>query len=250
MEAARGPSLCHPRRDPSRAPHRLGPGAPPSLNSLVGFLAGLPVWLVYLVLGTGAALENLVPPVPADTFVLLGGFIAARGVGEPVWVFLATWGANVASALAVWGAGRRYGVSFFREGAGRHVLHEGQLERVRTFYERWGVWAIFFTRFVPALRAVVPAFAGVGGMPFLRVALPLSVASAIWYGALVWLGATAGRNLDTILEWLSNANRVLLGLGFLLSLAVGLWWWRTRKGRGEEREEGEGEAGDGEEGEP
>lgn len=203
------------------------------MSSILGFLAGLPVWLVYVVLGVGAALENLVPPVPADTFVLLGGFLAARGVGEPVWVFVVTWSANVASALAVWGAGRRYGVSFFREGAGRHVLHEGQLDRVRAFYDRWGVSAIFLTRFIPGLRAVVPAFAGVGGMPFLRVALPLSVASAIWYGALTWVGAVAGRNLDTILEWLSGVNRALLGVAVVLFVAVGVWWWRTRKERKE-----------------
>lgn len=198
------------------------------MDSILGFFTGLPGWLAYLVLGAGAALENVFPPIPADTFVLLGGFLAARGLGHPVGVFFATWGANVLSALGVWWAGRRYGESFFRRGLGRHVLHEGQMDRVRGFYERWGVWAIFLTRFLPGLRAVVPAFAGVSRMAFLRVALPLAAASALWYGALTWLGAIAGRNLDTIREWLSEVNLALALVAAALAVAIGVWWWRTR----------------------
>lgn len=201
------------------------------MESILEFLTGLPGWLAYLVLGGGAAMENVFPPIPADTFVLLGGFLAARGLGHPVGVFFVTWGANVASALVVWWAGRRYGEPFFQEGLGRHLLHQGQLERVRSFYERWGIWAIFLTRFLPALRAVVPAFAGVGRMSFLRVALPLAGASAIWYGALTWLGTVAGRNLDAIRAWLSDVNLVLAAVAAAIFLAVGIWWWRTREGK-------------------
>ena len=41
------------------------------MEQVLSTLAGLPPPLVYAVLGLGAALENLVPPVPADTFVVL-----------------------------------------------------------------------------------------------------------------------------------------------------------------------------------
>ena len=36
----------------------------------------LPPALIYIAIGVGAAVENIVPPVPADTFVLLGAFLA------------------------------------------------------------------------------------------------------------------------------------------------------------------------------
>lgn len=201
------------------------------MNWLFDLLEPLAPALLYTVLGVGAALENVVPPVPADTFVLLGGFLAALGKAGVWWVFLATWGGNVCSALVVFALGRRYGRPFFEKGWGRWLLNPRQLERVRGFFDRWGFFAIFFTRFLPGFRAVVPVFAGVSRQPFVPVAVPLVTASALWYGALVWLGATAGRNLDRVLRWLQGVNTWLLAVTALLALAVGVWWWRSRHPR-------------------
>lgn len=198
------------------------------MSQVLGFFTGLSPFLVYVVLGAGAALENVFPPVPADTFVVLGGFLAAQGRADAVGVFLVTWGANVVSALAVYGLGRRYGRGFFRGGLGRHLLRPHQFERLQGFYDRWGHWAIFFTRFLPGFRAVVPVFAGVTHQRFLPVAIPILVASGIWYGFLTWLGAVTGRNLGTIMGWLGNVNRTLLAIAVLLALAVGFWWYRSR----------------------
>lgn len=200
-----------------------------SMQEILSFFSDLAPSLVYVILGAGAALENIVPPVPADTFVFLGGFLAGAGEAEAWTVFGVVWVSNVGAALAVYAAGRRYGASFFEEGVGRYLLKEEHLARIRRFYERWGVIAIFLTRFLPGLRAVVPAFAGVSHQPFVPVAVPLASASAIWYGVLVWLGATAGRNLGTVWGWIQDTNRVLLGLAVVLAAAVAFWWYRTHR---------------------
>lgn len=200
-----------------------------TLEDILGFLGDLPPLVVYAVLGLGAALENLVPPVPADTFVLLGGFLAARGAADVWTVWAVIWSFNVGSAMLVYWIGHRFGRTFFEVGFGRHMLDEGQLRRMGYFYDRFGSFAVFFTRFLPGLRAVVPAFAGVSHQPFLPVAIPVGLASAIWYGALVWLGATAGRNLETIVRWVEQANLALLGVALILLAAVVWWWIRTRR---------------------
>lgn len=212
------------------------------MQEILAFLNGLAPSLVYVILGAGAALENIVPPVPADTFVFLGGFLAGTGDADAWTVYGVIWVSNVGSALAVYAAGRRYGSSFFEEGLGRHLLNEQHLTRIRGFYDRWGPPAIFVTRFLPGLRAVVPAFAGVSGQPVLPVAVPLAVASAIWYGVLVWLGATAGRNVGTIWEWIQDTNRFLLAVAVIVVVAIGVWWYRTGRRTGAERT-GEGSRG-------
>jgi membrane protein DedA with SNARE-associated domain len=199
------------------------------MHELFALLEALPPLLIYVALGVGAALENIVPPVPADTFIVLGGFLAARGSVDVGIVFLVTWAANVGSALAVYGAGHRYGRPFFADGVGRKLLQPAQLERMEGFYNRWGVWAIFFTRFMPGLRAIVPVFAGVSHQRFLPVAAPIVVASGLWHGLIVWLGFQAGRNLDLILRRLEGANLVLLGIALLVFAALGLWWYRSRE---------------------
>ncbi len=197
-------------------------------QQVLAWFQALPDLLIYALLGTGAALENVVPAVPADTFVVLGGFLSEVGGLQARWVFLATWVCNVASAIAMYRVGHRHGRTFFSAGWGRHVLNPHQMKRMVGFYDRFGTAAVFLTRFLPGLRSVVPVFAGVTHQPLLPVAIPLALASAIWYGALVWAGAYAGRNLDAVLALLGRVNGWLLGVALLAFGAVLVWWWRTR----------------------
>jgi membrane protein DedA with SNARE-associated domain len=50
----------------------------------------------------------------------------------------------------------------------------------------------------------------------------------MWYGALVYLGALAGRNWEAIVAFFERASTGLLALALLLAVLVGAWWWRTR----------------------
>jgi len=201
------------------------------VEALFSTLANLPPLLTYLVLGIGAALENIFPPIPADTFVLFGAFLAAQGRANPWGVWLATWLANAASALAVYLLAGRYGRAVFRTAVGRRVLHPGQLERLARFYHDWGTWAIFFSRFIPGFRAMVPMFAGVSHLRPRRVLPPMIVASGIWYGAIVLLGSAAGANWTAIRQAFGHTAVALGGLAVVLAAIVLAWWWRTRHPR-------------------
>lgn len=192
-------------------------------------LAELPPLIIYLVIGLGAAVENVVPPVPADTFVLLGAFLAAGGRASVWLVFLSTWLANVTSALVVYALARRYGKSFFTTRAGHWLLRPHQLQQIGTFYDRWGIFAIFGSRFLPAFRAVVPVFAGVSRVTVWRVAPPLAIASGLWYGALVLLGSLAGRNFEAVVELFDRASTILLAIAGVLIAVFLVWWWRSRR---------------------
>lgn len=203
------------------------------LNDVLAWLGEGPEPLVYLALGLGAAIENVVPAIPADTFVALGGFLTVVGSLEPGWVFASTWLFNLAGALVTYRLGYVHGRPFFERGFGRHLLKAHQMDRMAVFYVRWGTPAIFFTRFLPGLRAIVPVFAGVTHQRFLAVAAPIAVASAIWYGGLVWLGVLAGRNRGLLLDLLGRVNNVLIVLALVAATTIGVWWWRTRHPRDE-----------------
>lgn len=201
------------------------------MDGILTFLSELPPPLVYIVLGLGAATENVLPVIPADTFIVIGGFVAGLGAVHAVPAFLFVWGFNVGGAMAVYAAGRRYGPHFFSEGPGRHLLAEEQMIRLEAFYARWGVAAIFAGRFLPGFRALVPVFAGVAGLGSYRVLPPLVVASAIWYGTLVRVGYLAGDNLEAVVAALERTNRGLLAASVVLAaLILGVWWRARRKG--------------------
>lgn len=200
------------------------------VSQALEWLGVVPPWALVMILSAGALLENLVPPVPADTFVVVGGLLAARGEVGPWSVLGGIWVANVAGAMAVYLTGLKHGRSFFTLGAGRHILSPGQLERIARFYARWGVLAIFVARFLPGLRAVVPAFAGVAHLQPWRVAPPVVVASGIWYGVLFWVGMQANRSIPRLEEWLAGVNFSLLVAALLLASVIVVWWARTRGG--------------------
>jgi len=191
-------------------------------------MTAVPPELTYLLLALGAALENIVPAVPADTFVALGGLLSEVGTLDARTVFAVTWLANVGSALIMYRVGYTHGRTFFERGWGRRLLAPHQMARMAVFYARWGLPAIFLTRFLPGLRAVVPVFAGVTHRKFLPVAIPLAAASAVWYGGLVYLGAWAGRNLGLLTALLGRLNSALGTVAAVLVVLVTLWWWRTR----------------------
>jgi membrane protein DedA with SNARE-associated domain len=198
------------------------------IDRIVLWMEGLPELLVYLVIGVFAGLENIVPPVPADVIALAGGFLAGRGVVSPWIAFLVVWLANVSTAMLTYALGRRYGPGFFAGRIGRLILHPGQLTRLAAFYARHGAKVIFISRYLPGFRAVVPVFAGTSRLGVLRTALPIALASGLWYGFVVYLGATAGENWEAIRGAVERYGRWLAVAAVPVFLLAAWWWWRTR----------------------
>lgn len=206
------------------------------LQSVLDWLLRIPEGLLLLILGLAAALENIIPPIPADVIILFGGFLAGQGVVSPWLAFAVVWVGNVGGALLVYAVGRTYGPGFFSGRIGGYLLKPRQLASLSDFYRRFGFAVIFVSRFTPVFRALVPVFAGVSHVGFFRTAIPIAVASAIWYGTLLYLGAAAGQNWQQIAGAVEESGRWLwLGAG-LAALLLAVWWKRSRRG-------GEGEAG-------
>jgi membrane protein DedA with SNARE-associated domain len=196
------------------------------LDRLLDALASLPVVPTYLVLVVLSALENVFPPVPADTAVALGAFLARRGQISVVPLAVLCWIGNLASAAGTYALGRGHGQAFFREGWGRRILTPRMLETLEEVYRRWGVLGIFVSRFLPGLRAAVTPFAGVAGLGAARALVPAAAASAIWYAFLAAAGYAVARNWDAVKRLIADTNRVLALAALVASLAFAFWVWR------------------------
>jgi len=201
------------------------------VNDLLDALLGLPPAAVYGVIAALAAIENVFPPVPADSAVALGAFLSAGGRVSAWAVFGITWSANVAGATVVYGAARTAGRAFFRGAIGRRLLKPVALARLEQLYARYGVWGIFFSRFIPGVRAVVPPFAGIANLGSVRALVPVAVASALWYGTLTWVAATFIRNIGQITRIVTGINRVGLALGGVVVVVVAIVLVRHRRRR-------------------
>ena len=167
--------------------------------------------------------------MPADTVVALGAFLAGHGILDPWTVFAVTWVGNVASAALVYLVGRHYGRAFFTGPIGRRLVSEQTLEHIEAAYARHGSYGIFLARLLPVWRGVVPPFAGVARVPALRALLPIALASALWYGGIVFLVVRLAPTLDQALALMGRVNRILGVAAVVLVLLVILWVRRRRR---------------------
>jgi membrane protein DedA with SNARE-associated domain len=184
-------------------------------------VASLPPWLIYLLLMSTSALENIFPPFPGDTITVFGAYLAGRGVLAPLPVFLFTAAGNLMSNILLYYIGLSRGRGFITRH--KRLFHQDTLARLALFYRRWGQLAIFGSRFLVGLRSVVPLFAGVSRFKPSKFIIPVAVSILVQHSLLVWLGYTVGQRWEYIKSLLREVN---LGLGVVTVLVViGLVVW-------------------------
>ena len=199
------------------------------VDRFLDWVAELPEALVYAVLIALSAIENVFPPVPADVAVVLGAFLAQRGLTDATLLGVSCWLANTTSSAAMYFYARRHGRRFFARGWRRKLMPPEAIADLERAYRRHGVLGIFISRFLPGVRAAVTPFAGVVGMSPVRALVPAATASAIWYTVLVGFGSFLGLNWQAARARVDDANQVLGVLSVLVIAAFVVWLWRRRQ---------------------
>ena len=194
------------------------------MNQLLDWVAALPEAALYAILFAAGTIENIFPPFPSDVVIAFGGFLLAQGArGSMLGVFLSVWVSNVASAMAVYALGRRYGAARV-EGwiGGKHV--ERREARLKKLFDRFGLPAIFVSRFVPGVRAIVPAFAGALKLSPAWVTVMVATASALWYGLITVIAFRVGSDWERLQGIVAQYGKVaaIIG-GGLLIIGIAVW---------------------------
>jgi membrane protein DedA with SNARE-associated domain len=178
-------------------------------------------------LGLAAFLENLVPPIPGDTVVLFGAYLAGRGALSWVPVFLATWAGGTAGFMSMYAIGYTGG----RAWVARHLgpSRAASLERAERWLGRYGVGLILVNRFLSGVRTAIALGAGIGRLGWRPVLLGAAASMALWNGLLLAAGMALGRNWEAASALLRTYNRVAVAAGMALLLGAGIWHWRRRR---------------------
>lgn len=204
------------------------------MQAFLDWLGALPPVALYLALAVTAATENFFPPLPADTVVAFGSFAAARANGSPLWAILATWMGNVGGAMTVYVLGRRYGAE--RMARLEHRLAGGQEgaghARIQRLYARYGLAALFLSRFLPGVRALVPPFAGAARVRALPAVLAIGSASLLWYGTIGYLAFRVGSDWQRLSALMARYGRIaaIVAGAVVIIVAVVAWVRHRRKG--------------------
>ena len=196
------------------------------LHQLLDWFAGLPPALLYLTLAFAAGIENVFPPLPSDTVVAFGSFIAARGQASPVLTYASTLLGNLAGAMFMYWLGARYGA----ERVVRRFGGDSGSARLVELYRTRGIAGIAISRFLPGVRAVVPPAAGALRIGALKALVAMGIASALWYGGITYLAFTAGANFDALEARIATGQRWIgIVAGSVVLLALVVWLLRRRR---------------------
>jgi membrane protein DedA with SNARE-associated domain len=224
LKLARVPPACtirKPLRSLKGLPPRRVLSMPDVLAASVDWLAGHPL-LAGLAVFLISAAESLVGVglfIPG-TFVMFGiGALVAFGALD-LWETIA-WaaaGAVVGDGLSFW-IGRRYRDDL--RGWWPFSRHPEWLERSEAFFRRHGSKSVLFGRFAGPVRPLVPAVAGMLGMPPARFYLVNVLSAITWAPAYILPGVVLGASLEVAA---TVATRLVVLLGGLIAA---LWLTAT-----------------------
>lgn len=200
------------------------------MEGILDWLGAQPPAVLYVVLALVAATENFVPPIPADVIVAFGSFLAAREQRSPIPTIIAVVVGNVGGALAMFALGRRYGAEWIRRRL--RVIGEGAEERVRRWYDKFGLPALFLSRFLPAVRAVVPPLAGAIRVPATGAIVAIATASTLWYATLAIIAYRLSAEWDRIAAAIARfQTTAAIVAGAIVALGAIVWWIMRRRRR-------------------
>ena len=200
------------------------------MDGVLAWLGSLPPVLLYVILALVAATENFVPPIPADVIVAFGSFLAARENRSPIPTIIAVVVGNVGGALAMFALGRRFGAEWIRRRM--RVMGEGAEQKVRHWYDRFGLPALFLSRFLPGVRAVVPPLAGAIKVPATGAIIAIATASTIWYATLAIIAYRLGAQWDRIASAIGEFQKgAAIIAGSIVAVGVVVWWILRRRRR-------------------
>jgi membrane protein DedA with SNARE-associated domain len=207
------------------------------------WLEAVPPLLVYLLVAGFVGIESLGIPIPGEIVLVSAVLLASQHVIalSPVWIGVAAIVAAIVGDSIGFLIGRKWGHDLF-DWLGRKFpkhfgpAHVAYAERI---FGRWGMFAVFFGRFIALLRIFAGPLSGALEMPYPRFLVANALGGICWAGGVTATVYYLGEVADT---WFSRFSYVALIVAVVSGLAIGLVIKR-RTSQAAEREHAERTAG-------
>lgn len=192
-----------------------------------------PVW-VYVVVFAVAYIENIFPPSPSDTVIVVAGSLVGLGrVGFAETLFIATLGSTL-GFITMYKVGDWFGVKILEQGKIKFIPIDS-VKKVEAWFQKYGYWIIVANRFLSGTRAVVSFFAGMSELNLLRTTALCFISALAWNAVLMAGGFTLGKNWKRLGFYLATYSKIVTAL---LVVAAVVWlvklYFKNRQKKNEE----------------
>mgnify|MGYP000620835977 CR=1 FL=1 len=164
--------------------------------------------------------------LPGDSLLFITGmFIASGQIKVNIWIAIAliAVAAIIGNLVGYW-LGTKIGPPLFRRPDSR-IFKQEYVERTHKFFDQHGARAIILARFVPIVRTLITATAGIAGMPFRIFAVNSAIGGVLWATLLTGTGYKLGTN-ETIKN---HIELFTLGIVALSLIPVAFEFLKVRK---------------------
>lgn len=180
------------------------------------------------------ALENVFPPIPSEVILPFGGFMTTYTEGlTVVGVIIAATAGSVVGAVILYGIGLLLDVERLEKIVERwgHILRvtKEDIHKADAWFDKYGIWTVFFCRMVPLIRSLISIPAGMSNMKFSLFLIFTFFGTLIWNIILVSIGAALGENWGRITEFMdiySNIAYAIIGIGVIGFI---VWFFRNKR---------------------
>ena len=181
-------------------------------------------YIAYFVIGIAMFLENLIPPIPSEIIMPLGGFFVYKG--DLNFYILIIFGliGTVIGALPWYFLGKLLNekkLSNFIDRKGRFVgISLKDLDKSKLWFDKYGVLLVFWGRLIPGIRTLISVPAGIELMPINKFLIWTSLGSLIWVIFLTSSGYLFGENYEIIGSYIDNFKVILKPIFLIIILIL------------------------------
>jgi membrane protein DedA with SNARE-associated domain len=153
----------------------------------------------YLVVGLVIGVESMGVPLPGETTLVAAALLTSQGHLNIVFVIgAAAAGAIIGDSIGYF-IGRKAGRGLFeRLGRRFHHFSEDRIVKAEKYFHKYGVWTVFFGRFVALLRIFAGPMAGMLRMPYPRFLAANAAGGIAWSTTIGVVAYKIGGNADKI----------------------------------------------------
>jgi membrane protein DedA with SNARE-associated domain len=162
--------------------------------------------LAYLVVAVVIGVESMGVPLPGETTLVAAALLASQHHLKIEFVILAAAAGAIVGDSTGYFVGRKAGRRLFeRLGRRFHHFSEDRIVRAEKYFHKYGVWTVFFGRFVALLRIFAGPMAGMLRMHYPRF-LAANAAGGIAWSATIGIvaykiGDNAGQIFSRVSLW-------------------------------------------------
>lgn len=198
------------------------------MHHVEAWLGTLPPALLCVIVALVIGVESMGIPLPGEITLVSASLLAATGAIDPAWVAISAAAGAIAGDSVGYAVGRRGGRPLLDRLGRRFPRHLSphHIDRAERMFARWGVWAVFFGRFVALLRILAGPLAGALKVPYRKFLTANATGGLVWSFGTVYLLFFLGRAAE---RWLKDVSWIALLVAVACGIGTTLWLRRRAR---------------------